>query len=191
MALEADDRDNWIQTTAVFGAAGLAALVGARLLWAVGLPTGPLAGPLNWSAIVDPQVPGFWSIGGFVGGGTVAVAAARQVGDDGGPAILDRVVPAGLWALAISRLGCLSAGCDFGRPTDGAWGIRYPAGTPAWEAHLARDLVGPEATVSAPTHPFPLYMVAIGLAAIGLGTALQRWSPTEREPLRAGERAIA
>jgi len=173
--VQADDRHTRVRSAAAFGAAGLAALVGARLFWAIGSPDGPLRNETEWSLVVDPAVPGFWSVGGFVGGGLVALAVARGVQTDRGGAMLDRLVPAGLLTLAAARLGCLSAGCDFGRPTALPWGLQYPAGSPAWEAHLAAGQIGLGATASAPTHPFPLYMVAVVVAALLAGAVVSRW----------------
>ena len=46
--------------------------------------------------------------------------------------LLDALVPAGLLALAIGRLGCFLAGCCYGRPTALPWGVVFPAlGPPA------------------------------------------------------------
>lgn len=195
VTLEAENRDCWIRTMALYGMAGIGALVGARLLWAVGSPVGPLRGTTRWAAMVDPGVAGFWSIGGFVGGGVIAVAAADGMADGEGTALLDGVVPAGLWTLAVARLGCLSAGCDYGSPTDLPWGLRYAAETPAWHAHVAQGLVDTSARLSAPTHPFPIYMVVVIAAAIAIGSLVSRRSglPTRESGsgTPAGQRAFA
>jgi phosphatidylglycerol:prolipoprotein diacylglycerol transferase len=46
--------------------------------------------------------------------------------------LLDAIVPAGLLALAIGRVGCFLAGCCYGRPTALPWGVVFPElGPPA------------------------------------------------------------
>lgn len=141
--------------------------------------------------MLDPGVAGFWSIGAFVAGGLAAAFAAKRIDRCAAPALLDRVVPAGLWILFVARLGCLSNGCDYGRPTDLPIGLRYPAGSPAWEAQVADGLISPTAAVSAPTHPFPLYMAAVIATAIGVGSLAVRRLNSDRADGRPGERAMA
>ena len=48
--------------------------------------------------------------------------------------------PLGL-ALVFSRLGCFLAGCDYGKVTSLPWALRFPAGSPAWQDHVAAGLI--------------------------------------------------
>jgi len=99
--------------------------------------------------------------------------------------LLDFVVPAALTALLFARLGCLAAGCDFGLSTDLPWGLRYPAQSPAWEAHRAADLIVAGVPQSRPTHPLPIYLAGVSVIAIGAGVLASKI-----QPLRSGRRAL-
>lgn len=77
-------------------------------------------------------------------------------------------------AYALGRVGCFLVGDDYGRPTDGPWGIRFPEGLPPTTAGNMRQLFGMEipATVPAETvlavHPTQLYEVILMLGAFAL-----------------------
>jgi phosphatidylglycerol---prolipoprotein diacylglyceryl transferase len=67
---------------------------------------------------------------------------------------------------AIGRVGCWAAGCCFGAGCDAPWAVRYPIGSPAFDAHthgLAAD-VAASWDASLPVHPTPLYGVIANLA---------------------------
>lgn len=72
-------------------------------------------------------------------------------------ASLDALMPALFVGLAVGRLGCLLAGCCYGRPTSLPWGITYPS------AHAGHALYGDFAL-----HPTPVYsvIIAIGIAVV-------------------------
>lgn len=67
---------------------------------------------------------------------------------------------------AIGRVGCWAAGCCFGAACDAPWAVRYPVGSPAFEAHAhhASAAVASAWSESLPVHPTPLYGVAANLA---------------------------
>jgi phosphatidylglycerol:prolipoprotein diacylglycerol transferase len=119
---------------ATVAAVATAALAGAHALFVAlhggdGLWTGGLA-----------------SIGGILAALATTVAVARATGRPIG-ALLDAIVPAGLVALAIGRIGCFLGGCCFGRPTTLPWGVVLPE-------------LGPPAR-----HPLQLYSAAADVAA--------------------------
>ncbi len=70
-------------------------------------------------------------------------------------------------AVAVMRIGCLIDGCCYGSPSSLPWAIRFPAHSPAWNAHLKAGLIDAHAAWSLPVHPLQVYF---GLAS--LGTAL-------------------
>jgi phosphatidylglycerol:prolipoprotein diacylglycerol transferase len=72
-------------------------------------------------------------------------------------------VGAGL-TFALVRTGCFLAGCDYGLPTAGAWGMRFPPGSLAALDHARRGFIPPGAP-SLPVHPTQLYEAALGLLA--------------------------
>jgi len=74
---------------------------------------------------------GLASAGGVAAGLAATWAIARLARRPAGE-LLDAIVPAGLLALAIGRVGCFLAGCCYGRPTALPWGVVFPAlGPPA------------------------------------------------------------
>lgn len=83
---------------------------------------------------------------------------------------LDRVAIGTGLTFALVRTGCFLAGCDYGMPTAGIWGVRFPPGSLAAIDHLRRGFVPPGAP-SLPVHPTQLYEAALGLCA-GLGAAV-------------------
>jgi phosphatidylglycerol---prolipoprotein diacylglyceryl transferase len=84
----------------------------------------------------------------------------------------DVCAPAVMVGLAAARVGCLWRGCDFGEPTGGGWGVRYPWGTAALRWLYEVGDVGVLSRVGVPMHPFPLYEAAptllMGLCAMGV-----------------------
>jgi len=95
---------------------------------------------------------GFWTGGlastGGVAAGLAAAWSAARVARRPAEALLDAVVPAGLLALAVGRLGCFVAGCCYGRPTALPWGVVFPE-------------LGPPAR-----HPLQLYSAAADVALL-------------------------
>jgi phosphatidylglycerol---prolipoprotein diacylglyceryl transferase len=101
-------------------AVAAASLVGAHALFAL-LHGGGVA---FWRG-------GLASTGGVAAGLAAAFVLARATRRPAGE-LLDALVPAGLLALAIGRVGCFLAGCCYGRPTALPWGVVFPAlGPPA------------------------------------------------------------
>ncbi|WP_437511319.1 prolipoprotein diacylglyceryl transferase [Sorangium sp. So ce1099] len=80
---------------------------------------------------------------------------------------LDRLVPGLGVTYACVRTGCFLAGCDYGRVTAGALGVRFPAGSPAAMDHAAAGWV-PLGAPSLPVHPTQLYEAALGALASAL-----------------------
>lgn len=70
-------------------------------------------------------------------------------------------------AMAIQRVGCLIAGCCFGKPTEAPWGIEYGSNTLAFHTHLNSGLVHAHDPTSLVVHPTQLYQV-IGCLLIAL-----------------------
>jgi phosphatidylglycerol:prolipoprotein diacylglycerol transferase len=87
----------------------------------------------------------------------------------------DVVAPGVVLGTAITRVGCLLFGCDFGARTNLPWGIRFPGptamaaqGSPAWQHHV-RDLgLSRAAQWSYPVHPTQVYESLVGLGLFGL-----------------------
>ncbi|WP_437945865.1 prolipoprotein diacylglyceryl transferase family protein [Sorangium sp. So ce296] len=101
--------------------------------------------------------------GGLLAGVAVAGLVLLRRGAPVLP-FLDRLVPGLGITYASVRTGCFLAGCDYGRVTAGALGVRFPAGSPAAADHVAAGWV-PLGAPSLPVHPTQLYEAALGLLA--------------------------
>ncbi|MET0398129.1 MAG: prolipoprotein diacylglyceryl transferase family protein [Longimicrobiaceae bacterium] len=110
----------------------------------------------------------FWSGGqsvfGVLAGAALAGGAYLAVRRLPLLAYFDLGAPAAALGYAVARLGCFLNGDDFGAPSAPPWGVRYPPGTDAWEAHAARGWVGGDAPASLAVHPVQLYLALAGAA---------------------------
>ena len=150
-------------------AGGAGAAIGTRLFYLV--VSGRLF-EVPVTALVDPAA-GTASWGAYLGAmAGVAVYAAITRTSVWTPLDLGASC-AGLGDV-IGRWSCYLAGDDFGRVTDVAWGVRYPAGSLAHDSHVAHRLVDGAATASLPVHPFQLYLAANGLLVLLIVSAVWR-----------------
>jgi phosphatidylglycerol:prolipoprotein diacylglycerol transferase len=76
------------------------------------------------------------------------------------------VIPLGL---GFGRMGCLLAGCCFGKPSDGPLALSFPGHSPASEAHWKAKLLRDPGEASLPVHPTQIYESA---AAFAISAAL-------------------
>jgi prolipoprotein diacylglyceryl transferase len=94
----------------------------------------------------------------------------------------DVAAPSVVLGTAITRVGCLLFGCDFGARSDLPWAIRFPGrtamaplGSPAWQHHV-RDLgLSSTAQWSYPVHPTQIYESLVGLFLFALLLILRRY----------------
>jgi prolipoprotein diacylglyceryltransferase len=159
-------------TTRAIACAYLAALAGGYLFEALrAVPAALAAG--SWRPVTHA---GRAAYGGLIAA-ILAAAAYLKLSDEPLAPFFDRVaIGAGL-TFALVRTGCFLAGCDYGVPTAGVWGVRFPPGSLAAIDHLRRGFVPPGAP-SLPVHPTQLYEAAVGLCA-GLAAAV---------PIKRGKR---
>ena len=80
----------------------------------------------------------------------------------------DVAAPSVVLGTAITRIGCLLFGCDYGKRTDLPWAIQFPPGSPAFRDHVANFQLPPGALESYPIHPTQLYETLAGLFLFGL-----------------------
>jgi len=94
----------------------------------------------------------FWTGGlastGGVAAGLAAVWVAARLTRRPAGELLDALVPAGLLALGVGRIGCFLAGCCYGAPSALPWAVVFPE-------------LGPPAR-----HPLQLYSAASDLALV-------------------------
>ena len=68
------------------------------------------------------------------------------------------------FGLGVGRMGCLLAGCCFGKPSEAAWAITFPPGSPASEAQFQHGLLHSPHLSSLPVQPTQIYESAGSLA---------------------------
>ncbi|WP_437977122.1 prolipoprotein diacylglyceryl transferase family protein [Sorangium sp. So ce295] len=140
----------------------VAALLGGYVFEALRAAPEALAGG-SWGPVLHA---GRAAYGGLIAGVAVAGLVLYRRGAAVLP-FLDRLVPGLGITYACVRTGCFLAGCDYGRVTGGALGVRFPAGSPAATDHAAAGWV-PLGAPSLPVHPTQLYEAALGAMASAL-----------------------
>ena len=88
--------------------------------------------------------------------------------------IADIIIPMLALGQFFGRIGCLSAGCCWGRPTAGDWGIQFPRGSSVFFQHYNQGLVDASATASAHVHATQIYDSLYGLFLFGFLLWLSR-----------------
>jgi len=82
--------------------------------------------------------------------------------------LTDVLVPSVALGTSVTRLGCFSAGCDYGKPTTAAWGVTFSSAI----AHAATGV-----PLGVRLHPTQLYESATTLAIFGV---LLWWFPRRK-----------
>lgn len=92
--------------------------------------------------------------------------------------VADALIPSLALGQFFGRLGCLAAGCCWGKPTDAAWGIQFPSRTMLFQQHFDSGLVAATDTLTHAVHPTQLYDAFGGLLLFGILVAIRqrkRW----------------
>ena len=143
-------------------ASSLALILGSKLI------THPVG---EWATVLFSNAPSDTArsiLGGSLAAGLTVLALRRWLGLSW--AVLDALALPLCAALVVQCVGCVLTGCCFGQPTDGAWGLTYPAGSPAWWAQVQAGLLPATAAHSLPVAPTQL--LALGLCAAVAGVLL-------------------
>jgi len=123
----------------------------------------------------------FWDGGLVFYGGAAAVGAVLwSFGRREGWSLLrlgDLAAPSVALGHAVGRIGCLMAGCCYGRACGEPWAIRFGPGSVAFDDALVGGRLGPGAVATAPLHPTQIYE-ALGELAIFVGLVMlrRRWA---------------
>lgn len=115
-----------------------------------------LLDPWHWARLLDP---GHVFYAGVVVGVVAAVAFARRAGLPPLAGVLDAMIPAVAVGVVVGRLGCLLAGCCFGRPSTAPWAVHFAVGHP---------------TGGVAVHPVQLYDAAVGVILLGVWLVARR-----------------
>ncbi len=137
-------------------------VAGAKLYFVI--DTLAREGGSAWELLTDRA--GLTWFGGLIGG-TLGVVAGSRLHRIPTAVVADGVANAAPFGQALGRVGCFLVGDDYGRETDGWWGVAFPKGAPP---------------TLAPVHPTQLYEVAWLLAA-----GLLLWKRRRSSPFLFGE----
>jgi phosphatidylglycerol:prolipoprotein diacylglycerol transferase len=117
---------------------------------------------------------GLVAYGGMIGGLLASIYCCRK-----------RSIPLLQWAdvsapsvvlgTAITRVGCLLFGCDFGARSNLPWAITFPQGSPAWNHHVHDFGLAHDALRSFPVHPTQVYESIVGLSLFGLLMLIRKY----------------
>ena len=145
-------------------------IVGARLLYSI-------VQFEEYDSILDVLKiweGGLVAYGGMIGGFLASWYNCRRAGI---PLLrwADVAAPSVVLGTAITRIGCLLFGCDYGKRTDLAWAIQFPRNSPAWKDHVANYQLPPQALESFPIHPTQLYETLAGLFIFAVLMLIRRF----------------
>jgi phosphatidylglycerol:prolipoprotein diacylglycerol transferase len=141
-------------------ALAVVALVGGRLHYILNHPTA-YAG--RWHEAAMLWKGGFHLPGGIVGLLIGAPLVSRVFGVSASR-FGDAIVPAVAVGVALTRLGCLFAGCCAGEPCSHAWCIAYPPTSVTYIIQRHLGVIAPDAVRSQPVLPLQAGFVASALA---------------------------
>jgi prolipoprotein diacylglyceryl transferase len=118
---------------------------------------------------------GLVAYGGMIGGFLASWYNCRKAGI---PLLrwADVAAPSVVLGTAITRIGCLLFGCDYGKRADLPWAIHFPKDSPAWKDHVTNPAINlsRDAVQSLGVHPTQLYEMLAGLFLFGLLMFLRR-----------------
>ena len=157
------------QAGAIFMWTAVWSIIGARLLYVV----------TEWKEFESPVDIFLLNKGGLVAyGGMIGGFLASWYGCRKRKLKLlrwaDVSAPSVVLGTAITRVGCLLYGCDYGRRSDVPWAIRFPPKAPAFLDHVGNFGLDKNADWSFPVHPTQIYESLAGLALLGLLMYLRR-----------------
>jgi phosphatidylglycerol:prolipoprotein diacylglycerol transferase len=142
--------------------ATIGALVLARLLFVI-TNWNTFAGEFPISVVNFKKYDGMVAYGGYLGGSLGSYLVLRHYGWKW-LQYADVTVPWVGFGLFLTRIGCLLAGCDYGKPTDLPWGLSFPKDSYAFNRHVREHLISSDALDSLPVHPTQIYESLAGLA---------------------------
>jgi phosphatidylglycerol:prolipoprotein diacylglycerol transferase len=135
-------------------------ILGARLAYvAANLPEF-IRDPL---LILNVRRGGLVYYGGFIGAAAALAVFARRRGEPLRD-LADVVAASVPIGHVFGRIGCFLFGCCHGTLSSGPLAVRFPAESLAWENHVRRGLIGPEAPFSLSVHPVQIYESVLNLA---------------------------
>lgn len=160
-----DDED----ASALVFAAGVGGILGSKIYYAI------LYG--DWHLLFDRS--GLVWYGGFLLGAAAVVWTLRRRRLPAWAAG-DAAMPGLALGYGIGRIGCFLVGDDYGRPTDGPFGVIFPHGLPETTAGNLREIFHYAVPASVPdsqlvpVHPTQIYETVLGLLIWWVGVMVLR-----------------
>jgi len=142
--------------------AAIGGIVGAKIYYAILFK--------DWHLLFDRA--GLVWYGGLIGGFLACtwLIVRRRVDY---LTVTDATAPALSIGYALGRIGCFLVGDDYGRPTDGWWGVAFPKGSPPTTAEALRQFgvkvdpsIGPYDVLR--VHPTQIYESLAAFAMFGI-----------------------
>ncbi len=117
--------------------------------------------PRDCFAIFEVWRGGLAYYGGFIFATLYGLHFARKHKMGMGK-VADLCAPWIAFGLGLTRFGCFLNGCCFGKVSHLPWAVRFPVGSPSWQAqhdaHLIADRAG-----ALPVHPTQIYLAVLNL----------------------------
>lgn len=149
--------------------------LGARLAYVAEHWSAEFAG-LPFTEIFRFDKGGLMFYGGL-GGAILAIAALSRLKKCPFTALIDLSAIALPLGHAFGRVGCFLNGCCYGRLSDSAISVRYPAGSEPWHSQVAHGLIPRSAAQSMPVLPSQLVEAALDIALFLLLASIARRNP--------------
>lgn len=153
-------------------------IIGARVLYSI-VNYKEMEGPLDFFKVWKG---GLVAYGGMIGGFLASWYGCHRKNI---PLLrwADVAAPSVVLGTAITRVGCLLFGCDYGKVAETLpWAIRFPKHpplkanpSPAWQDHLDHGRVTADALFSQPVHPTQVYEMLAGLFLFGLMMLVRKY----------------
>ena len=122
--------------------------------------------PRDCFAVIEVWRGGLAYYGGFIFATVFGLTFARKHRMGMGK-VADLCAPWIAFGLALTRVGCFLNGCCFGKIAHVPWAVRFPVGSPAWEAQRDAHLIaGPAAAY--PVHPTQIYLALLNLLTFAI-----------------------
>jgi phosphatidylglycerol:prolipoprotein diacylglycerol transferase len=170
MTLAKQDGMDQQETGAIYMWSAVWSIIGSRLLYVV-------TNISEFDSLVQVVMVnrgGLVAYGGMIGGFLASVYCCRKRGI---PLLqwADVAAPSVVLGTAITRVGCLLFGCDFGARSSLPWAIRFPQGSPAWNRHVQLYDLARDAAWSYPVHPTQVYESLVGLFLFALLMLIRKY----------------
>lgn len=117
--------------------------------------------PRDCFAALEVWRGGLTFYGGFIAATAFGLWYARKHRMGLGK-VADLCAPWIALGLALTRVGCFLNGCCYGKLAHVPWAVRFPMGSPSWEAQRDAHLIG-NGAAALPVHPTQIYLALLNL----------------------------